>query len=149
MFRKEKTMKNTIILITMLLCTTACECGVVEPGFTGVETEWGRVTGKTYGEGRYTAPMGVDVHEMNTRMQNLEEADIPCRSKDNVAVLVDVTVSYTLMRATAHKVYKQLGDEYANNVILPALRSTVRDAVTNVEALQVAQTRGPLEEAIA
>lgn len=142
-------MKNQIVfLLSMLLCTTACECGVVEPGYTGVETEWSRVTGKTYGEGRYTAPIGVDVHMMNTRMQNMEENDIPCRSKDNVAVLVDVTVSYTLNRTTAHKVYKQLGDGYAESVIMPALRSTVRDAVAEVEALQVSQTRGPLEETI-
>jgi regulator of protease activity HflC (stomatin/prohibitin superfamily) len=139
-------MKNVLIL-TMLLCTAACE--TIEPGFTGVEIDWSRVTGKTYGEGFHTVGPAVDLHPMSIRMQNLEETDVSCRSKDNVGVLVDVTVSYTLDRASAAKVYKQLGDEYANSVVMPATRSTVRDAVAGVEALQVAQARGTLEEAIA
>lgn len=146
---ERQNMKNYSILIAMLLCTTACECGTIEAGSTGVETQWGRVTDTTHSEGMFLLGLGGSMHVMSTRMQNLEETDIPCRSKDNVAVLVDVTVSYTLARSSAAKVYKQLGDDYAQTVIMPALRSTVRDSVAGVEALQVAQTRGPLEDAIA
>ncbi len=139
-------MKNALIL-TMFLCVAACD--TVQPGFTGVEQDWSHVTGKTYEEGFHFTGPNVDLHQMSIRMQNLEETDISCRSKDNVAVLVDVTVSYTLNRASAAKVFKQLGDDYATSVVMPATRSTVRDAVAGVEALQVAQARGTLEEAIA
>ena len=121
---------------------------MVEPGNVGVETDWGRVTGEVQGEGTQLTGPGIDLHEMSVRLQNLEETDIPCRSKDNVSVMVDVTVSYVLNRGAAAKVYKQLGDDYATLLILPATRSTVRDAVAGVEALAVAQSRGGLETAV-
>lgn len=87
----------------------------------------------------------TDIHEMSIRLQNMEEEDIPCRSRDNVSIKVDVTISYTLTRSEAANVYKRLGDEYAHVLLLPAVRSAVRDAVAEHEALTVAQGRSELE----
>lgn len=139
-------MRLPILILALVL--GGCQCHTVEPGNAGVETSWGRVTGVVYGEGMKFTSIATDIHEMSVRMQNVEEADIPCRSKDNVSVLVDVTVSFTLSRAAAAKVYKQLGDDYPQLVIIPALRSTVRDAVANIEALVVAQSRSSVEQAV-
>lgn len=130
------------------LALGGCSCHSVEPGHVGIETSWGRVTGTVYGEGMKLTSLATDIHEMSVRLQNLEEADIPCRSKDNVSVLVDVTVSFTLTRSAAAKVFKQLGDDYPRLVLVPAIRSTVRDAVADIEALVVAQSRTSLEQAI-
>lgn len=135
-------MKPFLYLLPLILIG----CSTVEPGNVGVETSWGHVTGTVYSEGTHATGPGTDLHEMSVRMQNLEEQDIPCRAKDNVAVAVDVTVSYTLDRAAAAKVYKQLGDNYAALAVLPATRSVVRDAVASVEALQAAQQRPQLEQ---
>lgn len=141
-------MNKIIPLILLLLTTAACDCSTVEAGNVGVETDWGRVTGTTYGEGLHVLPATYDIHEMSVRLQNLEEADVQCRSKDNVLVEADITVSYALNRNAAPKVFKSLGDGYAETVIMPATRSTVRDEVAKVEALLVAQARGSLEDAI-
>lgn len=79
------------------------------------------------------------------RLQNMEEEDVPCRSHDNVSIKVDVTVSYTLTRSEAANVYKRLGDDFPTVLLLPAVRSAVRDAVAEHEALTVAQGRSELE----
>jgi len=135
-------------LLILALVLGGCRCHSVEPGNAGVATSWGAVSGDVYGEGMQITSIATDIHEMSVRMQNIEEQDIPCRSKDNVAVLVDVTVSFTLARSAAAKVYKQLGDDYPQLVLIPALRSTVRDAVAEVEALVVAQSRSSVEQAV-
>ena len=140
-------MKNTLLILSLLVAAVGCD--TVEPGNIGVEQHWSHVTGKIYEEGFHVTGPATDLHLMSVRMQNIEEADIPCRSRDNVAVSTDVTVSYTLDRHSAAKVFKQLGDDYASAVIMPATRSTVRDSVAGIDALQVAQARGTLEESIA
>jgi regulator of protease activity HflC (stomatin/prohibitin superfamily) len=138
--------RYTFALVAMLVFS-GCSCVSVEAGNAGVETHWGHVTGVVEGEGMKIVGWSTDLHEMSVRLQNLEEENIPCRSHDNVSVLVDVTASYVLVRSSAAKVYKQLGDDYAALVILPALRSTIRDAVASVEALAVAQARSDMEAA--
>ena len=79
-------MRNLVAIIALSLmgCTT------VESGNVGVELSWGHVTGEVFGDGTHQTGPNTDLHIMSVRLQNLEEQDIPCRSKDNVSVSVDV-----------------------------------------------------------
>lgn len=141
-------MRN-IVILCMFMSLTACGCETVSPGNVGVELEWNHPTGKVYGEGTHFVGPTVDLHEMTTRLQSSEQDDIVCRSHDNVQVTVDVTVGYTLNRTAATKVFQKLGDEYVDLVVVPALRSSVRDAVASVDALAAAQSRSTIEDRIA
>ncbi len=85
---------------------------------------------------------------MSTRLSNMEEQDISCKSADNVTILVDVTVQYALQGRAARHVFKGVGDDYAVVILLPQLRSAVRDAVAQQPALVVAQSRTTIEDNI-
>jgi len=135
---------KSLIALTVGLSLSGCYA-TVEPGNVGVEVERSHVTGTLYGAGTHYVGSLTDIHEMSIRLQNMEEEDIPCRSHDNVSIKVDVTVSYTLTRSEAANVYKRLGDDFATVLLLPAVRSAVRDAVAEHEALTVAQGRSELE----
>lgn len=141
---KTSIAKHLSVILALAIPLSGCYA-TVEPGQVGVEVVRSHVTGTLYGEGTHYVGTLTDVHEMSIRLQNLEEEDIPCRSRDNVSIKVDVTVSYTLTRSEAANVYKRLGDDYATVLLLPAVRSAVRDAVAEHEALTVAQGRSELE----
>lgn len=141
-----KKLAFTFATILPLLLLGGCE--TVEPGNVGVETSWSALTGKVYQPGTHLVGLGVDVHSMSTRLQNVSEDNITCRSIDNVEILVDVTAGVTLNSRSAVKVYSRLGEDYQQTLVVPALRSSVRDVVGHTQALTVAQARAGLENRI-
>lgn len=141
-------MKNIVLFSTFTLLLFGC-AETVETGSVGMETSWGRTTNTLYGEGTHFVGPSVDIVPISIRLQNMDEQDINCQSKDNVRVVVDVTVSFALERANAVKVYRAIGADYHNVIILPSVRSAVRDSVASIDALVVAQARTQLETGIA
>lgn len=142
-------LKMMMWALAMALSLGGCSCTQIESGSVGVKSSWGRVDqNHTYPEGMHVTGPGEDLHEMNIRLQAMEIEDVPCRSHDNVSIKVDATVQYSLRAEAAGKVYRKLGDGYADTVVLPAARSAIRDGVATVEALVVAQSREQLETAM-
>ncbi len=137
--------KLNLFLVTLVTLLLVPGCESVEPGNVGVVTSWNALTGEVYQAGTYGVGPGTDIHSMSTRLQNVAEDNIRCRSSDNVEVLVDVTVGVTLNPRSAVKVYSRLGEDYHTLLVIPAIRSSVRDIVGHSVALTVAQARAGLE----
>lgn len=142
-------MRFPVAALMVAISLGGCSCETVDPGNVGVVVQLGEVKDvNPYREGLHIVGITTDLHEMSIRLQTLEVDDVPCRSHDNVAIKADVTVQYSLQGRAAPKVFRQLGDDYPNTVLLPAIRSSVRDAVATVDAMVAAQSRESLETAI-
>jgi len=74
---------------------------------------------------------------------------IQARSKEGLDIGVDVTVQYRIEKAKAPLLHKEVGPAYRETMVVPQIRSKVRDAVGLFNAAELISTRrGDLERSV-
>ena len=117
------------LLVLLLLKATV----TIPAGFVGIKDFFGSVYDKTLPAGFHLVNPLLAIHKMDTRTREVsEETNVP--SKEGLTVSLDVTLLYSLDPAKAASVYKTIGPDYRNVVIIPQLRSVGRGGSASYEA---------------
>lgn len=122
-----------IVAVVALLILLSKSIVIVPAGHVGVKVLFGKVEQKTLSAGIHLVNPLVKVHEMTVRTQQIsEDANVP--SKEGLSVNLDVTILYALNPDEAATVYRTIGPNYENVIIVPSLRSVVRGVTAGYEA---------------
>jgi regulator of protease activity HflC (stomatin/prohibitin superfamily) len=102
-----------------------------------------------FGEVNRTATSGIVIKlpwpveklvKMDTRVQK-EQQDSAAATADLQDVNVTLALNYALDGTTAIKVYKEIGTDYKNRIIIPALQESFKSASANYTAQQLITER--------
>ena len=119
-----------IFLLILLLLKAVV---TIPAGYVGVKDFFGRVYDETLPAGFHIINPLLKIHNMDIRTQEVsEETNVP--SKEGLTVSLDVTLLSSLDPAKAADVYKTIGSNYRNVVVIPQLRSIVRGVTSGYEA---------------
>lgn len=100
---------------------------IVPAGQLGIVDQFGTVSNQPLDSGIHLKNPFAKVVLLSTQTQELKETtETP--SQDGLIVTADVSVLYRLDPAKATQVYKTLGTEYAQVVLVPQFRSAIRSA---------------------
>ncbi len=100
---------------------------IVPAGQLGIVDQFGTVSNQPLESGIHLKNPLAKVVLLSTQTQELKETtETP--SQDGLIVTADVSVLYRLDPAKATQVYKTLGTEYAQVVLVPQFRSAIRSA---------------------
>jgi len=136
-----------IILIIIGVVATA-SVKIVDAGHRGVLLHWNAVdlTNPPLDEGlHFVVPFQDDV--VNIEVRTLKYAsEARSASKDLQTVETTVTVNYHPDKEGVHRLYKNLGLDYENRVIQPAIEETVKQVTANYNAEELI-TKRPLVKA--
>jgi regulator of protease activity HflC (stomatin/prohibitin superfamily) len=117
-----------IVAILLLASTTSIPTGNV-----GVLTLFGRVTGDVLGEGIHLINPLKSVQKMSVQTQSLKEsANVP--SDEGLILALDTSLLFRLDRNQAAQVYQTVGENYAEKIVEPTLRSAIRSATSSQPA---------------
>jgi prohibitin 1 len=106
---------------------------VIPAGHVGIKELFGTVYSDSLAAGIHLVNPLLTIHKMSIRTQQLsEEAVVP--SKEGLAVNLDLTALFSLDPSQAAEVYKTIGLNYVEVIVVPALRSVVRGATAEYEA---------------
>ena len=109
------------VLVVVAVSSTSC----VGTGHVGVVTMFGRVTGRTLGEGIHIVNPAANVTELSIKTQEIKEkAAVP--SKEGLIMGLEASILYHLDPAQAATVYQQMGPTYAEILLIPTFRSAIR-----------------------
>lgn len=151
-------MRNLTRFIFAFLCMIMSlgACTTVEPGETGVQVCWGTMDEKVYPSGFYTTVF-CNVHRMSTRTQTYtmagagreQQADgsVQVLTQDQLSVSLDVSVQFHLndQGKNVLQVYRYLGERYDSDIVHPLVRTAVRDAASEFNAIQLVDQRSHLQ----
>ena len=136
-----------IILIIIGVVATA-SVKIVDSGHRGVLLHWDAVdlTNPPLEEGlHFVVPFQDEV--VNIEVRTLKYAsEARSASKDLQTVETTVTVNYHPDKEGVHRLYKNLGLDYENRVIQPAIEETVKQVTANYNAEELI-TKRPLVKA--
>lgn len=152
-------MRNIVFALLAMVALTGCS-ETINPGETGVVVNWGVTESWTYSEGFHWVDPFVDVHHMTLRTQTYEmgggapeegrvpEPSVSVLTRDQLAVTMEVSVQFHLERTTAPEIYRLFGEDYANLLVHPIVRSSIRDAASTFDAIQLVDDRAALQTAM-
>lgn len=106
---------------------------VVPAGTVGVYDLFGKVSDDVVAPGIHVVNPLANIHKMSVRTQEVKETlDLP--SREGLTVKVDVSLLFSLEPAKAPEVFRTIGYDYVNIVVVPQLRSVVRDVTSGYDA---------------
>jgi prohibitin 2 len=135
-----------IIIVSVIAVSSV---RIVEAGNRGVLVQFGNVdTDSSLDEGiHFVVPFRDNVIQMEVRTQKLVE-DTTSASKDLQDVSTQVALNYHLNPDRAQVVYQQLGFDYANRVIIPAIQESVKQVTARFNAEELITKRETVKNQI-
>ncbi|WP_337845368.1 prohibitin family protein [Thermus sp.] len=143
-----------LLLANSLVLVPAGHVGVVFNVFRGVQP-------RPLGEGVHLVlPLVQKVILYDARVKEVTlsaphegerrvDTSIRARSKEGLEIGVDVTVQYRVLAAEAARLHQEVGPGYLETLLIPQIRSKVRDAVGQFGAAELISTqRTALETAV-
>jgi len=136
-----------IVVVLVVLIPTVIT--VVGAGEAGVVSIFGNVKDSEFDPGMHIKNPLARVIKMDVRTQDYTMTSITgegvvrgddaiaARAKDGASILIDITVLYRLDSQQASDVYKNIGLNYQEKVIRPAIRSVIRGVVANFTVNEV------------
>jgi prohibitin 2 len=122
---------------------------IVDAGYRGVLLSFGAVdTTRSLDEGiHFVVPVRDNVVQMEVRTNKITE-DADSASKDLQDVKTQVALNYHIDPDNAQLVYKQIGLDYANRIIIPAIQESVKQVTARFNAEELITKRETVKDQI-
>ncbi|MBT8252169.1 MAG: prohibitin family protein [Nitrosopumilus sp.] len=139
-----------ILLLIIIGVVVSASVKIVDAGHRGVLLHWSAVdlTSPPLDEGlHFVVPFQDDVVQIEVRTLKYEK-ESRSASRDLQTVETTVTVNYHPNKEAVHRLYKNLGLDYENRVIQPAIEETVKQVTANYNAADLITKRPVVKQDI-
>jgi len=124
----------SLMALALALVIAVSQCWTVIPaGHTGVVDFLGMVSDNTLNPGVNLVNPMANVEKMSIKTQELKEMmSVP--SKEGLSVDLEISLLFKLNSEKANDIYKTVGPNYAEIILVPQFRSVVRGVTARYEA---------------
>lgn len=136
-----------VILAFIALVLLFGSFGTIGAGYVGVETRFGKVVGEKLPGLYFKLPLVEGITTMDVQTQK-DQTDATAASNDLQQVTATVAVNYHVEAADAPNIYSNIGAEYADRIIAPAIQESVKSVTANYTAEQLITDRETVRAAI-
>lgn len=138
-------MKSGRLLTLLSLVLALAGCGQVDPGETATFVKWGSMYQECYGPGFYFYnPISTNMDLINVQVQAFEAKDLSAATKDLQEVHATVVVNYMLDSKLCHKMVTEVGHQYREKVLFPALQDALKAGTAHFNIEEIIRERGKL-----
>jgi regulator of protease activity HflC (stomatin/prohibitin superfamily) len=129
------------LVIVFLIVLAMSTVTTIASGTVGVVSIFGAVRQEPLYEGLHiVVPFITNVTKMDTRTQKAE-ANCAAASKDLQTISTTIVVNYRVTEATAPQLYANVGREFENVIIVPAIQESVKAVVAQYSAEELITKR--------
>ena len=119
----------------------------VPTGYTGILTTFGKVEPNTVSAGVHVIAPWQKIVKLDNRTQKVS-VETDTFSKDIQQVKVSLAVNFCIDQATAQELYKTVGVNYYESIVLPRILENVKAVVAEYSAENLVAKRGELSDEI-
>ena len=119
----------------------------VPTGYTGILTTFGKVEPNTVSAGVHMIAPWQKIVKLDNRTQKVS-VETDTFSKDIQQVKVSLAVNFCIDQTTAQELYKTVGVNYYESVVLPRILENVKAVVAEYSAENLVAKRGELSDEI-
>ena len=138
---------NTRNLLASLLMVFIVSCTVIEPGFVGVKSKFGKLQGQVLEPGAYFTGFGTRLIVMPIGTKNIE-INLNLPSKEGLNINSNISILYRLDKEMVPNIIENIGDGY-EDIITNVFRSASADVCAQFMAKDMhSGKRGEIEAQI-
>jgi regulator of protease activity HflC (stomatin/prohibitin superfamily) len=131
----------SVVVLLAIMCIRSVEAGQV-----GVITRFGEIDREAQSGLALKLPWPIEqIHYMDTRIQKQQEESTAATS-DLQDVSATLAVNYALNREEATRVYKEIGPEYRDRVVIPAVQESFKAATAQYTANELLTKRADVKQ---
>ncbi len=128
-----------VLALAVVLFLALCTC-TVPTGYTGILTTFGRVENETLEAGFHFKSPFQNLTNMDNRTQKFASTD-SAFSSDIQQVDINYSVNYNIDKATAMNLYREVGINYFDTLVLPRLSENIKSAFSKYTADSLVKQR--------
>ena len=139
---KEKGSLALAIAILFIIFIMFCNpIAIVGVGERGVKVTLGRVSPESYSEGiHFVMPFIQKIKVMNVKTQKLS-TPTEVYTKDIQQARISYVVNYNLMPQHVHEMYREVGMNYVDTILMPAIEGNIKDVIGKWNAQDLVANR--------
>jgi len=139
---KDKMSLFIAIVILFVAFIMFCNpISIVGVGERGVKVTLGRVSPQSYSEGvHFVTPFISKIHVMNVKTQKLS-TPTEVYTKDIQQARISYVVNYNLMPNHVHEMYREVGKNYVDTILIPAIEGNIKDVIGKWNAQDLVANR--------
>ncbi|WP_406543881.1 SPFH domain-containing protein [Pseudobutyrivibrio sp.] len=138
--------RQVFSLIGLIICLLGF-IKTVPTGSTGIVTTFGRIENITLDAGIHFMAPWKKVVNMDNRTQK-QSIEMPCFSSDIQEVNVIYTVNYQINKANAQEIYRTIGKDYFDTIVMPKALEAVKSVFAKYTAEALVESRSSLSKEI-
>ena len=133
-------------LLSVIIILIGC-FKTVPTGSTGIVTTFGRIENVSLDAGIHFMSPWKKVVNMDNRTQK-QSIEMQCFSSDIQEVSVTYTVNYQINKANAQEIYRTIGTEYFDKIVMPKALEAVKSIFAKYTAEDLIASRSNLSKEI-
>lgn len=134
----------SIIVVIVLVSSIT----TVPTGFVGVKTRFGKVQENVIQEGLNTkVPFIEKIVKIDCKTKKIEQST-EASSKDLQTVTTSIAVNYNVNKDTANTLFREVGTDYENIIINPAMLESIKQAIAQYTAEELITKRSDVSNDI-
>lgn len=145
--KKIKTIVIAAVIILAAVILVGSSVAIVPAGHRGILMNMGAVSDRVLEEGlNFKIPFVQSVKNMDVRLQKFESTDNSSASKDLQTVTSTIAVNYRVDSNAVNQLYRNLGANYENTVISPAISESIKAVTAQYTAEELIVKRAEVSE---
>ena len=127
-----------LFIIFIIFCNPIAMVGV---GERGVKVTLGKVSPESYSEGiHFVMPFVQKIKVMNVKVQKIA-IQTEVYTKDIQQARINYVVNYNLMPQHVHDMYRNVGMNYVDTILMPAVEGNIKDVIGKWNAQDLVANR--------
>lgn len=127
-----------LLVVFIIICNPIAMVGV---GERGVKVTLGKVAPESYGEGIHLiTPFISKIKNMDVKTQK-RFIETPVYTKDIQQAKISYVINYNLQPDNAYKMYRQVGMNYEDTILMPVVEGTIKDVIGKWNAQDLVANR--------
>lgn len=147
LFLKEIRAFGVIALVVALVLIGISCFSSIPTGYTGILTTFGRVENETMEAGFHLKAPWQSIVKMNNQEQR-KSFTLEAFSSDIQQVNVSGSINYNIDKTTAMTLYREVGTDYSDTLIIPRLYENTKAVFSHYKAEELISNRDALSDEI-
>ncbi len=141
MNKDKMSLALAVLILTIIFIMFANPLAIVGVGERGVKVTLGRVSPQSFSEGvHFVTPFISKIKVMNVKTQKVN-ISTEVYTKDIQQAKISYVVNFNLQPENAYKMYRQVGMNYVDTILMPAVEGIIKDVVGKWNAQDLVANR--------
>jgi len=141
MVKDKGALAIAIVILFVIFIVWCNPIAIVGVGERGVKVTLGRVSPQSYSEGvHFVTPFISKIKVMNVKTQKLS-TPTEVYTKDIQQARISYVVNYNLMPNHVHEMYREVGKNYVDTILIPAIEGNIKDVIGKWNAQDLVANR--------